>query len=127
MPFSAAKRSPPPRPKMSVDLAAVGADEAGHVLDQTEYGHAHALEHGQRLGYVGQSHLLGRRHQDGAGERHRLGQRQLGVRGAGRQIHDQVVEVAPVDVAEELLDRAAHQRARAIRPAGPRAGRTGSR
>ena len=36
---------------------------------------------------------------------------ELRVGGAGRQVDDEVVELAPVDVAQELLDRAAHERA----------------
>ena len=91
-------------------LAAMGTDEARHVLDQAEDRHAHPPEHGQSLGHVGQGDLLRRRHQDGAGERHGLGESQLRVGGAGRQVHDQVVEVAPFHVAQELLDRAADER-----------------
>ena len=43
-------------------------------------------------------------------DRHRLGEGQLGVGRARRQVDHQVVELAPVDVAQELLDRAADER-----------------
>jgi hypothetical protein len=41
----------------------------------------------------------------GAGERHALAQRELDVAGAGRHVDDQVVEVAPVRLAQQLLQR----------------------
>ena len=46
----------------------------------------------------------GRRHDHRAGHVGRLHQRELGVAGAGREIDDEVVEPAPVDVAQKLLD-----------------------
>ena len=52
-------------------------------------------------------------HDHGARERRLLGQRERGVAGAGRQVDHEVVELAPVDVGEELLDEAVHHRARA--------------
>ena len=54
--------------------------------------------------------FLGRRHEDGAADRDGLGQGQLGVGRAGRQVDDEVVELAPLDVAQELLDRATDER-----------------
>src|SRR6185436_4396026 len=44
-------------------LAAVRADERGHVLDEAEDRHAHALEHRERLLDVEEADLLGRRHE----------------------------------------------------------------
>ena len=41
---------------------------------------------------------------DAAGQRHALGQAELGITGAGRQVDDQVVQLAPAHVGEELLD-----------------------
>jgi hypothetical protein len=89
----------------------VGADEAGHVLDQPDHGNAHPGEHRQRLADVREGDLLGRRDEDGAADRHGLGEGQLRVRRARRQVDHEVVEVAPLDVAQELLDRAADERA----------------
>ena len=97
-------------PKGLRHFATMGAYEAGHILDETEYRHTDAPEHGQGFGHIGECHFLRRRDEHRACQRHGLGQRQLRVRGSGRQVHDQVVELAPLDVAEELLDRATHQR-----------------
>ena len=109
--FCSAKRSPPPRPKISVASPQCGQTNARHVLDDAHDGHAQPAEHRERLGHVQQRHVLRRRHQHCAADRDRLGQCQLGVGGARRQVHHQVVEVAPLHVAEELLDRTADQRA----------------
>ena len=87
------------------------AGERGHVLDEAEDRHGQALEHRERLADVAQGDLLRRRDEDRAAERHRLGEGQLGVGRARRQVDDEVVEIAPVDVAQELLDRAADERA----------------
>ena len=43
--------------------------------------------------------------------RQQLGERHRDVAGAGRQVEQQVVELAPVDVLEELLDRLVEHRA----------------
>ena len=90
-------------------LAAVRADEGAHVLHEPDDGDVHPLEHRQRLPHVRESDVLRRRDEDRAGDGNRLRERQLGVRGAGWQIHDEVVEVAPVHVTEELLDRPADE------------------
>ena len=88
----------------------MSAHEAGHVLDEAQDRNADTLEHSQGLGHVGESHLLRRCHQHGARERDGLRQRQLRIRGSGRQVHDQVVEITPFHVPQELLYGAAHQR-----------------
>ena len=108
---SCAKRSPPPRPKISVTSPQCGQTKSAHVLDDPDDRHVHPLEHRERLVDVEQGDFLGRRDEDGPGDRHGLGERQLGVRGPGRQVDDEVVELAPLDVAQELLDRAADERA----------------
>ena len=69
----------------------------------------------------------GRRHQDRARDRDGLGQRQLGIGRAGRQVDDEVVELAPVDVAQELLDGATDERPAPDDRLALRARRTGSR
>ena len=92
-------------------LAAMRAGERRHVLHDAEHRHAHPLEHREGLRDVAQRDLLRRRDEDGAADRDGLGQRQLGIGGAGRQVDDEVVELAPFDVAQELLDGAADERA----------------
>ena len=111
MPCSRANRSAAAAAEDLGRLAAVRADEGAHVLDEADDRDAHPLEHRERLLDVEEGDLLGRRHEDRAGDRHGLGQRQLRIRGARRQVDDEVVELAPVDVAEELLDRPADERA----------------
>ena len=80
-------------------LAAVRADERAHVLDDADDRHVHPVEHRQRLLDVEQRDVLRRRHEDRAADRDGLGERQLGVGRAGRLVDDEVVELAPVDVA----------------------------
>ena len=92
-------------------LAAVRADEGAHVLDDAHDRHGHPPEHGERLVHVQQRHVLGRGDQHRAADGHRLGERQLRVGGAGRQVDDEVVQLAPVHVPQELLDGAADERA----------------
>jgi hypothetical protein len=55
--------------------------------------------------------VLGRGDDDGAGDRHLLREGELDVAGARRQVHDEVVEVAPLGLGEELLERLRHHRA----------------
>ena len=109
-----------PGPAVAEDLDApsgVGGDEVGHVLDDAEHGHGELLEHGDGLGGVLERDGLGRRDDDRAGDGDVLGGGHGGVAGAGRQVDDQVVELAPGDVAQELLDAAAESSARARRRA----------
>ena len=89
-------------------LAALGAEEIAHVLDDAEYRHGDLAEHVQALARVDQRDVLRRRDDDGAGQRHALRQRELGVTRAGRHVDHQHVEVAPGDVAQHLLQRARH-------------------
>ena len=110
MPSSSAVLRPPSLRKISVRLAAVRADEVAHVLDDAEHRHVDLAEHRQPLAGVDQRHVLRRRDDHRAGERDALRQRQLRVAGARRQVDDQVVERAPFDVAEELLERLHHHR-----------------
>ena len=74
---------------------AVRADEVAHVLDDAEHRHAHLAEHFQALASVDQADVLRRCDDDGAGQRSRLRQRQLGVARAGRQIDYEIIELAP--------------------------------
>ena len=91
-------------------VAAVGADEAAHVLDHAERADVDLAEHRDRLARVEQAHLLRRRHDHRARQRDELAERERGVAGARRQVDDEVVELAPLHVAQELGDRAVDQR-----------------
>ena len=85
-------------------MLAVGTDEVAHVLDDAERRHVQLLIHPYRPTRVGQRHLLRRRHHDRPGQRHRLAQAERHVAGAGRHVHHEVIKVAPLHFAEELLN-----------------------
>ena len=72
------------------------------------------LELGRHLGRAGR-HLLGHRLRRGDDQelrlRQQLGERHRDVAGAGRQVDEQVVERAPLDVLQELLQRLVEHRA----------------
>ena len=75
-----------------------------------EHRNVHLAEHGDRLHRVEQRHVLRRADDDRAGERQHLRERQRDVAGAGRHVDDQVIEVAPRGIAQELRDRAVQHR-----------------
>ena len=104
-PYCAAMRAPPPAPKRCSTWPQLRADVHAHVLDDAEHRHVDLLEHLEALAGVGQRDVLRRGHDDGAGHRHALRQRELDVAGARRHVDDQVVELAPVGVAEQLRQR----------------------
>ena len=82
-----------------------------HVLDDAEDRNLDLLEHRDALDDIDDRDLLRRGHHHRARDRDQLRQRELDVAGARRQVADEVVEVAPVDVAEELLEQAVDHRA----------------
>src|SRR5438094_637907 len=90
-------------------LAAAVAHEPAHVLDQPQSRHVQPPEHLQRLEGDPQRRFLRGADDGDARERHRLGEGQRRVAGAGRQVDDQVVELIPPDVAQHLLDRSGDQ------------------
>ncbi len=86
-------------------VPAVGADIAGHVLDDAQQGGVELAEHVDGLAGVDQRHVLRGRHDDRAGHLIPLAQRQLDVAGARRQVHHQHVEGPPRDLPQHLLQR----------------------
>ena len=108
-PISSASSWPPPSPKIVWRLPS-GRREAGHVLDHAE---DLEVELGRHLGRAVGNLLRGglrSRHQQDLGLRQQLGKRHRDVAGPRRQVDQQVVELAPVDVLEELLDRLVQHR-----------------
>src|SRR5215211_7489911 len=85
-------------------LAAVPALEAAHVLDQPQDRSTELGEHGHRLLGDVEGEILRRRDDRRAGEVDPLAEAQLDIPGTRRQIDEQVVELAPVNAAEELVD-----------------------
>ena len=87
------------------------AGEIAHILDDAQNRHADLLEHMNRFARVLERDVGRCGDDDGTGERRGLNQDELYVAGAGRQIDDEVIEVAPVDIAQELLNDAVEHRA----------------
>ena len=83
----------------------MATDEVAHVLDDAQHRDVDLAEHGQPFPGVDESDVLWRGHDHRTVERHLLGQGQLGVAGARREIDDHEVERAPVHVGEELIER----------------------
>jgi hypothetical protein len=92
-------------------VPAVGADVRAHVLDHAEHGNRDFLEHPEALAGVEQRDVLRGRDDHRPAHRDALGQRELDVAGAGRHVDDEVVEFAPVGVAEQLRERLRDHRA----------------
>ena len=92
------------------EALAVGGGEAGHVLDHAEQ---LEVELGRHLG-AALGDRLGRRLRRGddheLGLRQQLGERHRDVAGPRRQVEQQVLQLAPGDVLEELLDRLVEHR-----------------
>ena len=84
-------------------VATVGATVDGHVFDDAQDGHADLLEHAQALARVQQGDVLRRGDDDGAGQRHALAQRERDVAGARRHVDQQVVQIPPVGLVEQLI------------------------
>ena len=82
-----------------------------HVLDDAEDRDADLLEHLQALARIHQRDVLRRGDDHRAGDRHVLRQRQLDVAGARRQVHHQIIELVPVRLVQQLVQRLGHHRA----------------
>ena len=89
-------------------MAAVGAAEEAHVLDQTQHGHLGLFEHCHAAASVDQRDVLRGGDDHRAGQRHPLRHGQLRIAGAGRHVDDQHIQLAPDHLAEHLLQRAHH-------------------
>ena len=90
---------------------AVRAGQVAHVLDDADDPLVH--HRGHRAGALGDlgGGLLRRGDHDDLGARQVLAERDRHVAGAGRQVEQQHVEVAPVDVGEHLHQRPVEHRA----------------
>ena len=86
-------------------VAALRADVHCHILNDAQNGHAHLFKHLDAFFGVQQGDVLGCGDDDRARHGHALRQRELNVAGAGRHVDDQVVQVFPVGLAQQLLQR----------------------
>src|SRR5260370_2138952 len=87
-------------------FAAMRADEVTHVFDQPQVRDLQGVEHLDGAPDVGRGDVLWRRDDDGARHRNALGHGQLNVTRARRKVDDEIVQLAPVDVEQELPDGA---------------------
>ena len=92
------------RPEDFGALAAVRADEIAHVLDHAQHRDADPLEHLGAPEGVAHRHFLRRGDDDRPAQVNALHQRQLGVARARRQVYEEVVQLTPLHVPQELLD-----------------------
>src|SRR5713226_2161114 len=102
VPYSSHMRSALPEDMFLV--TALGADVGAHVLHDPEDGNADFLEHLEALACVDERDVLGRGDDHHPGDRHFLRERELDVTGAGRHVDDEVIDVLPAGVLEELLE-----------------------
>ena len=91
-------------------LAAARAGETGHVLDHADQRLAELLDHLRRSRSRRAGRLLRGRDEHGLGAGQQLPEREADVARAGRHVDQQVVERAPVDIGEELLQRPVQHR-----------------
>ena len=91
-------------------MATAAADVHAHVLDDAEHRHVDLFEHLERLARVEQGDVLGRGHDHRARDRDLLAQGELNVTGTGGQVDDQVVEIVPVGIGQQLFQRAGDHR-----------------
>ena len=89
----------------------LGRCKPTHVLHHPQHGDPHLLEHRQAAASILQCNLLGRGHHDNAGHGYRLGQAQLGIASAWRQVHHQHIAFSPIHLIEELADDSVQHRA----------------
>jgi len=90
---------------------AVVAFKVGHIFDEAEDGDVHFGKHGDGLASIDHGDFLGSGDDKGAIEGDGLDEGQLDVAGAGREVEDEDVELAPGDLLEELLGVAIGERA----------------
>src|SRR5262245_1534735 len=75
--------------------AAMRTLEKAHVLDDAQDRNVDSREHGKAAPGIDQRKVLWRRDDDGALQWNLLRQRELGVAGTGRHVHDHHVELTP--------------------------------
>ena len=95
----------------SLLVTAVAADVQAHVLDDAEHRHVHLLEHLEPFAGIRERDVLRRGDDDRAADGHALRERELNVARAGRHVDDEIVEIAPARLREELVQRRRDHRA----------------
>lgn len=83
-------------------LVALVALKVGHVLDKAEHAHAHLLSKIHRFADNHADKFLRSRNGDDTVEGHLLEYRKQRVARARRHVNKQIIEIAPVNLIEEL-------------------------
>ena len=86
-------------------MAAIGADVYGHVLDHAQHRYVDLAEHFHAFSGIEQRQVLGRGHDHRSCNRHFLRQRQLDVARTRRHVDDQVIEIIPRRLGDQLQQR----------------------
>src|SRR5579859_2059141 len=87
-------------------LVAMRASEGAHVLDDAEDFDIDLAKHFDGFAHVGKSDGGRRGDDDRARDSDGLNEGELHVAGAGREVDDEVIELAPLDTPQELRDDA---------------------
>ncbi len=127
MSCSAANRSPPPRPKISVASPQCGQTKALMFSTRPMTGTLIRWNIASAFATSESATCWGVVTSTDARDRDRLGERQLGIGRARRQVDDEVVELAPRRRRAGTAGSPRRRAGRATRSAGPPARRTGSR
>ena len=93
-----------PPTKDPILVAALPALIVGHILDYAQNTHPQILEHLDSLDHIDEGQPLRSGHDDCPVEVELLAETELDVASSRRHVHDQVVELAPVGLVEELRD-----------------------
>ena len=86
------------------DAIPVGGGEVAHVFHQAQNGYIHFLKHGNTLADDTEGSFLRRTDDDATVKRLGLAERELGIAGAGRQIHKEIIQIRPFHGQEKLVD-----------------------
>ena len=84
-------------------LATTVADEVAHILYDTYDGYHNYVEHVFRSNHVGKRNLLGGGNQQCSADLQLLRKRDLHITRAGRHIHNQVIEISPMNIGHQLV------------------------
>ena len=111
MPRRSASCRAPPWPKIGVTWLQVGQQKLDMFSISPKQRDVHLLEHRDAAPRIDQRDVLRRRDDHRTRQRRLLRHGELRIAGAGRQVDDQDIEIAPRHLAQHLRDRRDHHRA----------------
>ena len=89
--------------KNVLGVSALAAHVHSHVFHQAQNRHAHFFEHADAFAGIDQGDVLRCGDDDRASQRHALRQRQGNVARAWRHVDDQIIQITPKGLAQQLL------------------------